>query len=306
MPTRRHRSSTVPNPLPAVSLTAPPNSDSIGMSRMDDATLIEHGHHFGRTINTFTCILRLIKHGRFILNVLHSQQLSVADLPETEQVVWRTYRSLLSMLPQLESIHSISSLTRISKLIGRGIIAGRLDDKKMIRDNIFIWLTDAFGDDALGVAHLDKQDRGLNHPFTGALLCPIDLDWDDPLTQEAIKAGSYKALAWSWPLFVYDWGLSLGAENMWQGRFRSSLLVAMDLGGKTQPGDCCIYGMTHVTPRSIAYIIMQVHFALSSCRFFTVNDALTSSREIYESTITFFKSSSNATEMRELLVWWDE
>ncbi|KAG6915232.1 hypothetical protein DXG01_012588 [Tephrocybe rancida] len=227
------------------------------------------------------------------------------------------------MLPQLESIHSGSSLIRISKLIVSSIIAARLEDKKMIRDNIFIWLADSFGDDVPGLARLDKQDRGLNHPLTRALLCPVNLDWDDPLTQEAIKAGSFGALAWSWPLFVYAWGPSLGPENMWEGRFRSPLLITaykciftsrnslsaqMQLGGKTQPGDRCIYGMTHVTPRSIAYIAMQfkVHFALGSCRLFILNDALTSSRKFYESTTAFFDSSSNDVEMRELLAWWDE
>ncbi|KAG6904836.1 hypothetical protein DXG01_006785 [Tephrocybe rancida] len=226
------------------------------------------------------------------------------------------------MVPQLENIHSGYSHIRISKLIFSGIIAARLDDKKIIRDNILTWLAETFGDEALGLARLDKQEWGLRHPLTGALLCPVDLDWDDPLTQEAIKAGSFKSLAWGWPSFVYAWGLSLNPENMWEGLFRSPLLVAaykriftsrsslyvqMQLNGNnTQPGDRCLYRMVHVTPRSIAYIAMQVHFVLGSCRLFTLNDALTSSRKLYESTATFFNRSSNNVEMRELLAWWDE
>ncbi|KAG6905070.1 hypothetical protein DXG01_005291 [Tephrocybe rancida] len=227
------------------------------------------------------------------------------------------------MVPQLENIHSGYSRIHISKLIFSGIIAACLDDKKIIWDNILTWLAETFGDEALGLARLDKQEWGLRHPLTGALLCPVNLDWDDPLTQEAIKAGSFKSLAWGWLSFVYAWGLSLDPENMWEGFFRSPLLVAaykriftsrsslyvqMQLNGSTQPGDCCLYGMVHVTPCLIAYIAMQfkVHFALGSCRLFTLNNALTSSRKLYESMATFFDCSSNDVEMRELLAWWDE
>ncbi|KAG6904201.1 hypothetical protein DXG01_011775, partial [Tephrocybe rancida] len=73
----RRRSGTGPNPLSPVPRIATPARGSIGMSPMGDATLIQHGHHFGRTIDTFACLLQLINRGLSISNALRSQQLSV-------------------------------------------------------------------------------------------------------------------------------------------------------------------------------------------------------------------------------------
>ncbi|KAG6915234.1 hypothetical protein DXG01_012590 [Tephrocybe rancida] len=287
---------------------------------LDDATLINHGHHFGRAVYAFGGILRLMNHGRYLSNLLTSQ-LGVANLNEVEQAVWKNYRPLLSMIPQMEAIHSGSSLLHMSKLIDKGMLAARLDNKRAIRDMIFSLLAVAFGDDAQGLEGLDKGDLGFNHPLTRSLLCPVDLNWDDQHTQEHIKAGIFKNQTWGWPSFVYVFGLLLDPEDMWEGLFRSSLLVAaykhvftsrpsifaqIQLNGSTRPGDRCIHGMTHVTPRSIAYVAMQVRFALGSQRLFVLNDTLTSSRKFYESVIEFFDKSSDDIEMHELLVWWDQ
>ncbi|KAG6904106.1 hypothetical protein DXG01_012585, partial [Tephrocybe rancida] len=138
---------------------------------------------------------------------------------------------------------------------------------------------------------------------------------------EDIKAGTFKNQVWEWPSFVYAFGLSLNPEDMWEGLFRNPLLVMaykhvftsrpsifaqIQLNGGTWPGDRCIHGMTHVTPRSIAYIATQVRFALGSQRLFVLNDALTSSRKFYESMVKFFDKSSDDVEMYDLLAWWDQ
>ncbi|KAG6904583.1 hypothetical protein DXG01_008876 [Tephrocybe rancida] len=241
---------------------------------------------------------------------------------ETDQAIWRVYRSLLSLIPQLEDFHSGASLIRISQLISRGVHDARLDDAEALRDKIFSWLFDAFGDDALGLEGMDKERRGFKHSLTGSLLCPVNLAWDDPQTREAIRSGAYKGQMWGWPSFVYAWGSEIDGNEDWNGLFRSPLLVAaykhvftspsslfaqMQLSSKTQPGDRCIYGMTHVTPRSIAYIAMHVRFALGSERLLTLEDAFRiSSRKFYELTIDFFDKFSNNIEMHELLLWWDK
>ncbi|KAG6902240.1 hypothetical protein DXG01_000781, partial [Tephrocybe rancida] len=63
--------------------------------------------------------------------------------------------------------------------IDKGILAARLDDKRAIQDKIFSWLAATFGDIALELEGLDKKDLGFNHPLTGSLLCPVNLEWDD-------------------------------------------------------------------------------------------------------------------------------
>ncbi|KAG6906352.1 hypothetical protein DXG01_014356 [Tephrocybe rancida] len=209
--------------------------------------------------------------------------------------------------------------------IYKGVLDARLDDKRALRDSLFSWLSDTFGQDASDLQGLEKNNLGFNHNLTGSLLCPVDLAWNDSQTQDAIRSGAFKGQAWGWPSFVYEWRdleLDDGLEDVWDGLFRNPLLVAaykhiftspssllaeMQLNSKTQPGDRCIYGMSHVTPCSIAYIAMQVRFTLGSPRLFTLKDALgMSCRKFYESIVEFFDKSTNSVEVRELLFWWDE
>ncbi|KAG6905673.1 hypothetical protein DXG01_001311, partial [Tephrocybe rancida] len=289
--------------------------------RIDNATFINHGHHFGRTVETFDGVLPLINHGRYLSNILIQPQLTVAHLTEVERAVWRTYRRLLSMIPQLEGFHSASSLVEISKLIYKGILAARLHDKRALRAKMVSLLALTFGDNALSLEGLEKNDWGFNNPLTRSLICPVDVDWDEPTKQEAIEAGAFKRLVWGWPSFVYGFNACPDHRDMWDGLFRSPLLVTaykrvitspsslaaqMQLSrSKTQPGDCCIYGLTHVTPRSLAYIAMQVHSALGSSRLFIHEDAFgISSRRFYELVVHFFDKFSNDDEMQDLLVWW--
>ncbi|KAG6904079.1 hypothetical protein DXG01_012746, partial [Tephrocybe rancida] len=147
--------------------------------------------------------------------------------------------------------------------------------------------------------------------------------------RDSIRSGAFKGKMCGWPSFVYGWqDLEPGeipVGGVWDGFFRSPLLVTvslaykhvftspsslsaqMQLNSKTQPGDRCIYGLARVSPCSIAYIAMQVRFALGSRRLFTLEDALgMSSRKFYELTTEFFDKSAKDIEMQELLAWWDE
>ncbi|KAG6905674.1 hypothetical protein DXG01_001312 [Tephrocybe rancida] len=266
LPPRRYRidfiTSPAIEPLPRRAAEPPILSISGSLGTwMDDATFVDHGRHFGRTVHTFNNgILRLMNQGRYLSNILIGQ-LGVANLNEAEQAAWKLYRPLLAMIPQLEGFQAGSSTMRISKLICRGILAARLHDKGTIRAIVFSCLVVTFSDAAQGLEGLDKADLGLNHPLTGSLLCPVDLDWDDPPqaasteTQAEIKAGTFKNQEWGWPSFVYAFGPPLEPEDLWKGLFRNPFLVTaykhiftsrrsvfthIQLNGSTQPGDQCI------------------------------------------------------------------
>lgn len=64
--------------------------------------------------------------------------------------------------------------------IQNGINGAQSDDLKGLKGAVVDWL--APPDQYLNPMIMcnDKRARGFNHEATGRLLCPVDLNWDDP------------------------------------------------------------------------------------------------------------------------------
>lgn len=64
--------------------------------------------------------------------------------------------------------------------IEKGAAGARSDDTKSIKGPIVDWITPPGEPLQPLLARNIKMDRGFHHERTGALLCPVELDWNDP------------------------------------------------------------------------------------------------------------------------------
>lgn len=65
-----------------------------------------------------------------------------------------------------------------------GACEARTNDTKNVKENILIWLGREIAESGtllIGTDSASKVKRGFNHPVTGRLLCPVPLNWDDPV-----------------------------------------------------------------------------------------------------------------------------
>ncbi|KAH6899274.1 P-loop containing nucleoside triphosphate hydrolase protein [Coprinopsis sp. MPI-PUGE-AT-0042] len=116
--------------------------------------------------------------------------------------------------------------------------------------------------------------------------------------------------------FLYK-DYKVNAGNIWDGLFKSSLLVSAFKHIFTSPssvdrepratrsGNARIHGMKKVTVPSLAYVATQVRFALSSSPTFSRTDLVTDSERFYSSVIEAFTAPEYAERVSDLLVWWD-
>lgn len=76
------------------------------------------------------------------------------------------------------NLHYHSKLT--SSQIQKGVSSARSDDTKSLKGPIVDWITSSDQPLRPLLARNVKMDRGFHHEQTGALLCPVELDWSDP------------------------------------------------------------------------------------------------------------------------------
>ncbi|TCD70858.1 hypothetical protein EIP91_001166 [Steccherinum ochraceum] len=131
-----------------------------------------------------------------------------------------------------------------------------------------------------------KSFRGWNHPVTAALLCPIEFEPIDD-TYAGIKEGRITASAQQWPRFCYPDGHEYVPGQEIVGLFKgylcvrsskhifmgpSSALKGPGLSSSRSPNAKRI-GMTRMTPRALAYVLIQLWFALSSLQHWPGSEA---------------------------------
>ncbi|KAG1863506.1 hypothetical protein C8R48DRAFT_833896 [Suillus tomentosus] len=255
----------------------------------------------------------------------------------------RGYVALTQVLPWIhEKLAQLDSddAEDMLKKIKRGADAARGDDTSTLKDLVAAWVNETFHPSHL-LNSGDKQTRGFAHDACGKLLCPAEWDW----SQECVKAGirnrtsDYIISENSWPLFVYE-NYSVNSRDLEQGLFRSKILVQAFKATFTSPssakeadgdGDgadilennrrarralnqvkvktcvASIINMRKVTPRSIAYVICQVRFALSSVSSWRTVDGDFDYEAFCNNILDFFEDVPGPVARRRvntLLEWW--
>jgi hypothetical protein len=72
-------------------------------------------------------------------------------------------------------VHSWTNLVKLQK----GVSSARSDDTKSLKGAILDWITPRGQPLNPPLARNIKTDRGFCHERTGALLCPVGLDWNN-------------------------------------------------------------------------------------------------------------------------------
>ncbi|KAJ3501304.1 hypothetical protein NMY22_g18974 [Coprinellus aureogranulatus] len=251
-------------------------------------------------------------------------RLSEGDLDSTEKVEHDVYKQLLALVPGLEeklNTGSNNQLIYIADMITKGSSSARSNDTRSLKSAVIDWITPPNASLSPPLMRNVKTGRGFLHTRTGELLCPCNLDWNDPETRRDLASGQLAASGDQWPHFLYR-GFHYDEENPWEGLFRSSLLVSAYKHVFTSPSSAMgdsegvakctkssnarIHGMKHVTIPSLAYIATQVRFALSSTATFSRSDTVTDSEYFYFLIIDLLNDPEEQDEVTSLLQWWNQ
>ena len=71
------------------------------------------------------------------------------------------------------------TLSNLILQLRKGATGARGDDTKTLKGNVLEWITPKGQSLIPPLYRNQKVDRGFHHERTGALLCPVDLDWSD-------------------------------------------------------------------------------------------------------------------------------
>ncbi|KAG2114455.1 hypothetical protein BD769DRAFT_1363829, partial [Suillus cothurnatus] len=288
--------------------------------------LVHYGRHFGRTVHAL-CNFQALLTNRIL------QMGELADTPEEnftaeERHEHCIFQELLKSVAGLEErlmqggddevdiVAELASIIHHSYYLTKGASGARGDDTKSLKGSVLDWITPKGQNLVPPLACNMKIDHGFHHEWTGALLCPAGIDWSNPETKTKLQSGEIIVTGDQWPLFLYA-DYHYNHEDPWNGLFQSALLVcaykhiftspsSVDREPKaTRSGNARIHGMTRVTLPSVAYIAMQVRFALTSSPVFSHTDTVTNSERFYNSILDVFEDPDEKQEVDNLVVWWN-
>ncbi|KAG2743757.1 hypothetical protein P692DRAFT_20746536, partial [Suillus brevipes Sb2] len=226
------------------------------------------------------------------------------------------------------------------KMLRQGADAARGDDTSKLKSLVSEWVNREFKPDP-PVDPDDKHSRGFTNDACGRLLCPSELDWNDPVVKAGIRdrTDGYIVTDLSYPAFVYE-KYTAKPDDLEEGLFKGKILLqaykavftspssAKDVEGDGDGADVIhnnrrakrsfntvkvkkhvaqIIKMDKVTPRSIAYIICQVRFSLSSVTSWRSIDGDFDYVHFWRIIVDFFEKPPGREARRrvdKLLEWW--
>ncbi|KAF9464229.1 hypothetical protein BDZ94DRAFT_1162369, partial [Collybia nuda] len=209
-----------------------------------------------------------------------------------------------------------------------------------LKPAVISWITALFENPNPPLEPTTKSDRGFEHNATGRLLCPIDYNWDEIAVQQCIRDGhpNFSVTGDGWPSFLYPHAKG-DVNDVEKGLLKSALLVKTykfiftsptsaqdidcELDAETQTprshkrarkhkaptrGHIAnILKMKAVTPRSIAYVAVQLRFALSNASSWSVDDGCFNYITFYNNITDFFEEAvgpAAKARAQALLTWW--
>ncbi|KAG1733431.1 hypothetical protein EDB19DRAFT_1911569 [Suillus lakei] len=183
--------------------------------------------------------------------------------------------------------------SHMMKMLWQGADGARGNDTSKLKALISEWVNREFKPDH-PVDPNDKHSCGFTNDVCGRLLCPAEIDWNNP--EFEITRRDHIVMDLSFLAFLYD-KYTTNPDDLEEGLFKGKILLqgykavftspssAKDIEGNGDGADVIrnnrlakksstdvkvkkhvvqIIKMRKVTPRSIAYITCQVRFTLSS------------------------------------------
>ncbi|KAG2108790.1 hypothetical protein BD769DRAFT_1392693 [Suillus cothurnatus] len=204
------------------------------------------------------------------------------------------YVTLMGTLPwfyKKSSDMDYDDYVHMLKMLRQGADSARGDDTSKLKALVSKWVNRKLKPDPL-IGMDDKHTRGFINDGCGRLLCPAELDWNNPAVRAGIRdcTEGYIVTDLSFPAYLYE-KYTANLDNLEEGLFKGKILLqsykavftspssAKDVEGDGDGGDVIennrrakkafsgvkvkkhvaqIIKMEKVTPRSIAYIACQV------------------------------------------------
>ncbi|KAF8960114.1 hypothetical protein BDZ97DRAFT_1922369 [Flammula alnicola] len=146
-----------------------------------------------------------------------------------------------------------------------------------------------------------KEDRGYYHSTTATLLCPIKYEAKKE-TYASIRAHTLPVTAAMLPCFLFPEGHILDQDDMlkdvakliFQG---PSTALANPGAHRGKQGNAAICGLSSMTPHTIAYIVMQAHFAMTSTATWSNVDGTFNYIDFYWKIVGLFDDSADSKEL---------
>ncbi|KAG1763642.1 hypothetical protein EDD22DRAFT_776896 [Suillus occidentalis] len=115
--------------------------------------------------------------------------------------------------------------THMLKKLRQGADGARGDDTSKLKSLVPDWVNRDLKPDP-PVEPEDKFCRGFTNDACGRLLCPSELDWNNPIVRTGIRdrGDGYVVTEMSWPAFLYA-GYTADQNNLEEGLFKSKLLI---------------------------------------------------------------------------------
>ncbi|KIJ58306.1 hypothetical protein HYDPIDRAFT_119690 [Hydnomerulius pinastri MD-312] len=234
-----------------------------------------------------------------------------------------------------------NELEELFKELRKGADGARGDDASSLKQVVVTWLGNLFPTIEPPISPTLKWDRGLEHDATGALLRPIEYNWDDLEVRRKIRERhpEFLVTAESWPAFLFEVGHVNNPENIENGLFRSTLLLKtfkliftsptsaqeVTVGDDASTGPpskrsrsssekatrshvASLIGMRSVKPRAIAYAAVQLRFTLSSLSSWRIFDGDFDANAFYQNVVEYFEATPGPVakaKVQALLLWWD-
>ncbi|KAF7986942.1 hypothetical protein HWV62_12753 [Athelia sp. TMB] len=222
----------------------------------------------------------------------------------------------------------------------------RGDDAGKLKAAVVTWINDKYGPSTPPLRINSKEERGLFNIHTGRLLRPALYDWDDENVQVLIRDGNsdFAVTAQDWPAFCYP-GNKCDPADIEKGLFRGPMLIrafkylftspssvtdddddpissttpqpnppakrhktSEKKSASTRTNVAILMGLKSVTPHAIAYVAVQLRYALSSTSTWKTEDSQFDHMEFYYAIVNYFEETPGplATKhVEELLAWWN-
>ncbi|KAF8993079.1 hypothetical protein BDQ17DRAFT_1253205 [Cyathus striatus] len=195
----------------------------------------------------------------------------------------------------------------------------------------------------------NRNNRGIQHDLVGYLLCPVELDWENLDVHAKIRTGQHPDCSISTSFFIrflYPKSFEPDLEDLEAGFLTGGLLVKAfkhiftspnsaneisledddgnsedenskptkrcKTSGKRRRGRRTVaerLNMTTVTPRTIAYVCIHVHFAMSCAEEWSNESEGFSYPDFYYFIVDFFEDTTGPEarkRTKKLLAWWNK
>ncbi|KAF5382538.1 hypothetical protein D9615_002822 [Tricholomella constricta] len=266
----------------------------------------------------------------------------VSDLQRDRDRTFGAYKQLILMVPAFERNllnTDGAALASYFAMLTRGANDGRSDDISAMKKALANWLNKRPSTKP-PLNPEDRVNRGFQHDTTGGLLCPIEFNWDDPEVRAKLRACE-EGFDMSSSYFVrcfYKGGKG-DAQNVEEGFLRGFLLVkayslvftspssanrviddADENENTAPPGSTSLSKATKysvaqklnlnaVTPRSIAYVAVLLHFSLTDAPHWKSTFNNLSYELMYNFIVDFFEDTSGPQaedRIKSLFKWWNK